>query len=248
MDAGIIASFKRRYRHRQLEYTLDSEVQRSQAIIYMLNQLTAMKWIRSCRREISSEAALNCFKHTGLVLGRTATHRSRIDANCQLNTSLLAQMQQLRVRDPMHLNNFICCVSVNDTEMEMLNATDLHSEDADAEFLCTAQESSDGNDFAESEFASEGVIYHHASRDQHRRRMDVVRAVMLLLGDRPDLERLVTGGMRTAQQRLREELRTKKGNALTQTLIRGKYSLLHQRCNTCSNKTTSCVGGPCPRL
>nr|CCA26499.1 hypothetical protein TRIADDRAFT_5525 [Albugo laibachii Nc14] len=45
MDAGIIASFKRRYRQRQLEDALDVEEQGSQANIYMLDQLTAMKWI-----------------------------------------------------------------------------------------------------------------------------------------------------------------------------------------------------------
>ena len=45
-----------------------------------------------------------------------------------------------------------------------------------------------------------------------------------MLGDHPDLERRVMGDMRTLQQRLREELRVEKENALTQTLIRSYFS------------------------
>lgn len=220
MDAGIIASFKRRYRHRQLEHALDVEEQGSQANIYMLDQLTAMKWIKSCWREVPSDAILNCFRHTGLVLGRTTTRRSRIDADDQLNTSLLAQMHQLRIRDPMDLNDFICCTAEADTEMEALTATALLSEEADAGFLFTAQESSD---FAESESTSEGVINTQPEISAEGK-VDAVRAIIFLLGDHPDLERLVMGGMRTLQQRLREELRVEKENLLTQTLIRGYFS------------------------
>lgn len=223
MDAGIIASFKRRYRHHQLEHALDVEEQGTQANIYMLDQLTAMKWIKSCWREVPSDAILNCFRHTGLVLGRTTTRRSRIDADDQLNTSLLAQMHQLRIRDPMDLDDFVCCTAEADTEMEALTATALLSEEADAGFLFTAQESSDSSDFAESESTSEGVINTQPEISAEGK-VDAVRAIIFLLGDHPDLERLVMGGMRTLQQRLREELRVEKENSLTQTLIRGYFS------------------------
>ena len=223
MDAGIIASFKRRYRHRQLQHALDLEEQGSQANIYMVDQLTAMKWIKSCWREVPSEAVLNCFRHTGLVLGRTTTRISRIDADEQLNISLLAQMQQLCIRDPMDLGDFICCVDEVNTEMEAFTVTDLLSEDVDVAFLSTAQDSSDDDESAESSATSEGVSSVH-SEISTEGKVAAVRAVIFMLGDHPDLERRVMGDMRTLQQRLREELRVEKENALTQTLIRSYFS------------------------
>ena len=57
-------------------------------------------------------------------------------------------MLQLRIRDPMDMSNFICCIAKVDTEMEALTATSLLGEDADAGFLFMAQ---DSNDFTASE-------------------------------------------------------------------------------------------------
>ena len=48
MDSGIIASFKRRYRHRQLQSALYLDEQGFQVNVNMVDQLTAMKWIKSC--------------------------------------------------------------------------------------------------------------------------------------------------------------------------------------------------------
>uniref|UniRef100_A0AAV1TZB9 Uncharacterized protein n=1 Tax=Peronospora matthiolae TaxID=2874970 RepID=A0AAV1TZB9_9STRA len=45
VNAYIIASFRRRYQHRQIELALDVKEQRQQDSIYMLDQLTAIKWI-----------------------------------------------------------------------------------------------------------------------------------------------------------------------------------------------------------
>nr|CCA18681.1 conserved hypothetical protein [Albugo laibachii Nc14] len=187
MDAGSIASFKRRYRHRQLEHALDVVEQGSQANIYMLEQLTSMKWIKSCWREVPSDAIMNCFRHARLVLGRATTRRSRIDADDQLNNSLLAQMHQLRIRDPMDLNDLICCIVEAETEMEAPTSTALVSDEAGSGFLLTAQESSD---FTESESTSEGVINTQPEISAERK-VDAVRAIIFLLGDHPDLGRLV---------------------------------------------------------
>ena len=45
MNAGIIASLMRRYRHLQLDHALYMEKQGLKTIIYTLDQLTAMNWI-----------------------------------------------------------------------------------------------------------------------------------------------------------------------------------------------------------
>nr|CCA19907.1 hypothetical protein TRIADDRAFT_5525 [Albugo laibachii Nc14] len=206
MGAEMIFSFKRRYRHCQLEHALDVVEQGSLANIYILDQLRAMKWIKSCWRELPSDAILNCFRHTWLVLGRTTTRRSRIDADDQLNTSLMAQMHQLRIRDPMDLNDFICCAAEADTEMDARTATALLSEEANAGFLFTTQESSE---FTESESISEGIIKTQPEISAEGK-VDAVRAIIFLLDNHPDLEKLVMGGMRTLQQRLLGELRIKR--------------------------------------
>nr|CCA26500.1 AlNc14C379G11207 [Albugo laibachii Nc14] len=129
-------------------------------------------------------------------------------------------MHQLHIRDPMDLNDFICCTVEAETEMEALTATSLLSEVAGSGFLFTAQET---KDFTESESTSEGVINTQPEISAEEK-IDAVRAIFFLLGDYPDLERLVMGGMRTLQQQLRKELRVEKENLLTQTLIRGYFS------------------------
>nr|CCA22152.1 hypothetical protein TRIADDRAFT_5525 [Albugo laibachii Nc14] len=182
-DVWIIASFKRRYWHRQLEYALDLEEQGSQANIYMLDQLTAMKWIKYRWREVPSDAILNGFRDKGLVLGRTTTCRSRIDADDQLNTILLAQLHQPRVRNPMDLNDLVCCTAEADTEMEAFSVTALLSEGAGARFLSTTQETSD---FTVSELTSEGVINTQPEISAEGK-VDTARAIIFLLGDHPDL-------------------------------------------------------------
>ena len=54
----------------------------------------------------------------------------------------------------MDLNDFICCTAEAGTEMEALTTTALLSEEAEAGFLLTAQES---RYFKESESTREGV-------------------------------------------------------------------------------------------
>ena len=44
-------------------------------------------------------------------------------------------MCQLRIRNPMDPIDFICCTFGADTEMEVLNTTELLREEEDAEFL-----------------------------------------------------------------------------------------------------------------
>ena len=92
-----------------------------------------------CWRDVPGDDILNCFRYTGLVLGRTTARRSRNDDDDQLTTSLLSQMCQLRTRNPMALNDFICCTAEADTDMEALTTTALLCEEGDAGFLLTAK-------------------------------------------------------------------------------------------------------------
>eukprot|EP00644_Phytophthora_capsici_P016888 jgi/Phyca11/125620/e_gw1.59.230.1 len=56
LDAGIIAALKRRYRHRQLQHALDLEEAGNDGNIYAIDHLLAMKWLKSCWRNIRRRA------------------------------------------------------------------------------------------------------------------------------------------------------------------------------------------------
>ena len=60
-----------------------------------------------------------------------------MEADDRLNTMLLVQILQLRIRDLMDPKDFIWCTADANKEMEALTATALLGEDADAGFLFT---------------------------------------------------------------------------------------------------------------
>ncbi|POM70175.1 LOW QUALITY PROTEIN: Hypothetical protein PHPALM_13429 [Phytophthora palmivora] len=88
LDAGIIAALKMRYRHRQLQAALDKEEEGIQRDIYAVDQLTAMKWVKACRRDIHKKLVLNCFRHTGIVLGRTSSVHSKKETDAVVHGEL----------------------------------------------------------------------------------------------------------------------------------------------------------------
>ncbi|KAI1000312.1 hypothetical protein K3495_g7883, partial [Podosphaera aphanis] len=65
MDAGIISSFKRRYRRYQLQAAIDLDEQGA-TDIYKVDQLTAMRWCKAAWEDIPPSVVANCFRHTGL--------------------------------------------------------------------------------------------------------------------------------------------------------------------------------------
>nr|CCA25827.1 AlNc14C323G10615 [Albugo laibachii Nc14] len=127
----------------------------------MVDPFTATKWIKSCWREVPSEVILIFFRHTRLVLGRTTTRGSQIDADQQLNIRLLVHMKQLCIRDSMDLDDFICFADEVDTEMEAFTTADTLILDGDVAFLSTAQDNSDDNEPAEFDATCEGVSSAH---------------------------------------------------------------------------------------
>ncbi|KAE9047455.1 hypothetical protein PR001_g4203 [Phytophthora rubi] len=122
LDAGIIASFKRRYRCRQLQHALDLDEAGASADIYAVDQLTTMRWLKACWYEVPASVVLNCFRHTGLVPGRSSSRRSQQEGDEMLNTTLVAQMRALRIRDPMDIDTFVCSPAEESTEMEVMSA------------------------------------------------------------------------------------------------------------------------------
>ena len=58
MDAGIISSFKRHYRKRQLQHAID--IIKDSKSPYKIDQLTAMYWSAECWRIMDSSVLANC--------------------------------------------------------------------------------------------------------------------------------------------------------------------------------------------
>ncbi|OWY96207.1 Tigger transposable element-derived protein 6 [Phytophthora megakarya] len=104
-DPGIIGALKRRYRRRQLQHALDKEEEGIDRDIYAVDQLLAMKWVKSCWRDIPKDLVLNCFRHTGIVLGRSSSRRSHKEVDSILRRELLSSLERLRVRDPMSVDD-----------------------------------------------------------------------------------------------------------------------------------------------
>ncbi|KAI0995836.1 hypothetical protein K3495_g12345 [Podosphaera aphanis] len=67
MDAGIIASFKTRYRKQQLRHTIILS-DRGSSKPYELDQLTAMKWTDKIWNEIPNAVHQNYWQHTKILL------------------------------------------------------------------------------------------------------------------------------------------------------------------------------------
>ena len=66
LDAGIIASVKRRYRKEQVLSALSSK-QTNMKLLYNVDQLTAMKWISEIWQSLDSSIVFNCWMKTGII-------------------------------------------------------------------------------------------------------------------------------------------------------------------------------------
>ncbi len=66
LDASMIASIKRRFRRQQVLSALNSE-DPAMKLLYNVDQLTAMKWIREIWQNLDSTIIFNCWMKTGLI-------------------------------------------------------------------------------------------------------------------------------------------------------------------------------------
>ncbi|KAI0997559.1 hypothetical protein K3495_g10629 [Podosphaera aphanis] len=71
MDAGIIASFKTRYRKQQLRHAIILS-DRGSSKPFELDQLTAMNWTDKIWNEVPNTVHQNCWQHTKILVQSTA--------------------------------------------------------------------------------------------------------------------------------------------------------------------------------
>ncbi|KAG2818485.1 hypothetical protein PC111_g12291 [Phytophthora cactorum] len=137
-----------------------------------------------------------------------------------LNTTLASQMSLLRIRNPMSIDEFVCNPAEESTEMEVLSAEDLLSDVCDAALVGSAQYASD--DETDEEEAPINPLDALTATD----RVNAIRSVIFMLSEHPDVDLKAMEGLRTLQQRAREQLRVERESALTQTSIRGFFSVV----------------------
>lgn len=110
MDAGIIMSFKRRYRSYFIKWLLD---QYESGKDDKLNVLNAIKFIVRAWREVSSETISNCFRHTRIL--PTTQIDEELDLNDddynnnddELMEEMHADIEALHFRTVMDLEEYI---------------------------------------------------------------------------------------------------------------------------------------------
>ncbi|KAI0998928.1 hypothetical protein K3495_g9270 [Podosphaera aphanis] len=96
MDAGIIASFKIRYRKQQLQRAIILS-DRGSSMPYELDKLTALKWTDKIWNEMPNAIHQNCLRHTRIshqstvpaVYDDTSANRGEVLALLQMAVSML---------------------------------------------------------------------------------------------------------------------------------------------------------------
>jgi hypothetical protein len=100
LDAGIIQSFKTRYRKRQLQYALDAIDDDLKP--YNVNQLQAMTWIRTAWQSVTAECIENCWKHTG-ILDESLPALPQDPEHIEIQN----QIDRLHLQNPMNIHRFL---------------------------------------------------------------------------------------------------------------------------------------------
>jgi len=147
MDAGVIASFKRHYRRRQLSHALDLlDAAKNR---YKVDQLTAMKWAVAAWRDVDQSVLANCWKHTGILsicwkhtgilsINDNDSAVSEVQPLTAENDAFIEEfaefIQNLKIEHPMSLEDYIEVYAYELlTDVEILEAAQTVDEDAGQE-------------------------------------------------------------------------------------------------------------------
>jgi len=93
------------------------------AEVYKVDQLTAMKWCIQAWKDINAITISNCWKATGII-GTEDTVTTKVtdtladDGDAHLDSELRAMIEDLGVRNPMSIAEFLNPIYENDSLME----------------------------------------------------------------------------------------------------------------------------------
>jgi hypothetical protein len=127
MDSGIIAAFKKRYRHRHMSNAVDRD-ENGEVNLYKVDQLTAMKWSIEAWKDVSATTISNCWNKVDII-GETVPVAAEVDT---VEEELNELIRILDVRDPMTMDEFInpeCEVIVEEmvSEAELISDKNLRA-------------------------------------------------------------------------------------------------------------------------
>jgi hypothetical protein len=105
MDAGIIAAFKRKYRHRHMSNAVD-RFENGQTDIYKVDQLSAMKWSIEDWYDISSQSICNCWRQVDILQTLPASVTEQGSSENELN-ELNELISRLKIANPLSAEDFI---------------------------------------------------------------------------------------------------------------------------------------------
>lgn len=208
LDAGMISSFKRHYRCRQLQHTVD-QCDKGSKHPYKVEQLIAMRWIKSAWNAIEPSVFVNCWKYTTLLQtsGPLIEPTTFID-NTVSDSEFAGLFSDLRMENPMSIGNFLNPVGENDSTNRFLT---------DQELIESA-----GVDIEESEEEEEEeeiIPYLRGiSKEDQIKAFAVVNAVYEERG----LDYSFAKDLRKMQMNLRDEIWREREECQQQTLI-SKY-------------------------
>jgi hypothetical protein len=222
LDAGIISSFKRHYRKRQLDHAV--EILENREVIerpqgrrvgadrpFKVDQLTAMRWAQSAWREIDQSVFRNCWAHTTL-LDHLFPRASSPEPLIQPEDEELVQiMDTLHLHNPMAIDDFLNPRAESDLE--------IHRILSDEELVAAArmQEEDDGQEEAELDAAP---LVEYFTREAKVKAFTIVTAVLEASEDLDSEDvKCMLKRLRKCQNKIREDSRVEKELRARQTLI-----------------------------
>lgn len=209
MDAGIIMSFKRRYRRYQLRRAVDSD-EAGRRDLYNVDQLQAMRWMRLAWNEVTPQVIQNCWKHTNIISARGPDGEiippvdgavNQQDAGeIAVEQELADSIHALRIRNAMSIENLL-----NDDEED----ANLHVQQDDEGLVQRAA----GEAVEESDDETEENLL------PDKDKLAVLRDCIKLFEEEEDPDVQAMKGLRRLQRAIRDKLKKEREEGLHQTTL-----------------------------
>ena len=209
LDAGIISSFKRHYRQRQLENALNV-IELGQPP-YKVDQLVAMKWVRSAWAAIDISVFVNCWRHTTLLdieppaIELATAELTNIETH-EIN-NLAALITALPLENPMSIANFLDPIEEK--------ATDQFFTDEELVIMSQQNPGEDEDQEEAEEVPAVSITEVFSKADQ----IKFISVVTAILEERQSEESFTLLDLKRLQSTLRTELREQEEERQEQTLI-----------------------------
>jgi hypothetical protein len=205
MDAGIIMSFKRHYRHLHINWIL-SQVEEGKNIKDLkMDVLQAIHYIIKGWSEVTPETIHNCWNHTKILPDRTNINLTNLSDNTN-NSTIDQAVATLNLNDPMSVEEFL-----NNPEEEIVY--EIPEDDKIVEIIVEMykQQMEVGSNNDEGDEEDDSVEQVLISTSEASKSLEIVRAFLLQQENANEQVKLVNS--------LEKFINLKKINTMKQTTI-----------------------------